>query len=100
MKRKRVIELKEKLKHASEDGGYISREDASELLDLMNRVFPRSVVIRDTTPMIGLNPFRPYVRSKPMEDEIVSDGDHFRTEDPNHRDRLFTLLNQEMENNG
>lgn len=96
MKKSKVKELKEALRRSIDGAEGLSTEHQEELLDLMNRIFPKSAKeSKDPAPMIGLNPFK---RNPKPFDEVVSDGDHFRTEHPSQTDRLYTLLNEEIEN--
>lgn len=64
MKKSRADQIKNELIHSIEDGGRLNVEASKELLDLLNRLFPDVKVPKDTTPMIGTNPFRKDTHSK------------------------------------
>jgi hypothetical protein len=58
MEKNRAEQLKMELIDQIENGTVISNESAEELLDLLEGMYPEAEVSRDTTPMIGTNPFR------------------------------------------
>lgn len=96
MKRSRVKELKMNLRQI-ENGGYIGSEDVKDIIELLDRVFPKAAIPpQDPSPMIGLNPFR-----KPASD-IVHVDDHLSVpprEDKDHQKRFYELLNYRVTEN-
>ncbi len=60
MEKSRVEEIKMELNDClnSQDYGCLSEESIMEILSLLEGMYPESEVSKDTTPMIGTNPFR------------------------------------------
>ena len=69
MEKDRAEQIKMELIDQIENGTVISNESAEELLDLLEGMYPESEVSRDTTPMIGTNPFR---KSSSHGSEVVN----------------------------
>lgn len=70
MEKNRAEQIKMELIDQIENGAVISNESAEELLNLLEGMYPESEVSRDTTPMIGTNPFRK--SSSHGSDEVVN----------------------------
>lgn len=58
MRRSKVEEIKSELQNCIETGAALSVENAQELLTLLDRIYSESETPKETTPMIGLNPFK------------------------------------------
>lgn len=94
MKKSRIKELKTNLR-AIENGGYIGSDDVKDIIELLDRVFPKTAVApKDPAPMIGINPFR-------KESEgFVHDGDHLSVaprDEKKMQERFYKLLNYRVE---
>jgi hypothetical protein len=74
MEKERADEIKIELINSIEYGKPLSKESIQDLIGLINKIYKKTKLSKDKSPMIGINPFKKLIESK-SEVKVKSNKD-------------------------